>query len=874
MQDYIFYILVFLVLVIVGLVIAHICEKIKHLRERVGAVISDVQIALNEHDTILGEDYCIKAEIDTYQAKYANLFQECEEILFYRHSLRKILQQQIKLIHQFREQYQNIESDWQQHNAQWTDAQLALHQDYFDNLFAYPLDEQQRRAILSLEENTQVVASAGSGKTSTIMGRTRYLVDKLGVKPRHILLVTYTHKAAEEMRSRLNLDGIKACTFHSLALDIIAKATGKKPTIAKESLLQEVMYDLLKQKDYQRSVIDYVMLYKNLVENEHDYESPADLFADRKKYGFQADFPDMDGHFIYTKSEQERQLCNLLAIWGIKFRYEEQYEIDVADNERRQYKPDFSIYYKDADGQPKRLYLEHFAISHGHVPKYFGQQAGKEFDEAKWKEQDIRYRQGIEWKRKLHKDQHTNLIETTSEDFYSGELKLRLQERLLPYGIKAKGLNVAATYGGLMERNKLLEKQLMELVEAFIVLMKANRKNIEDVIRESGSTRTDFMLNDIVKPVYKEYEKRLKELGEIDFTDAILMATEAIGKDYDTPWSDILVDEFQDISMDRYWFLQKLHRKGSRLFSVGDDWQSIYRFSGSDMGLMNQFSKWFGYTELRKIESTHRFGNPAVQMSSLFVMRNPEQLRKHVHGDEGRETTIQFIGYDEKQPEYWRISQLVQSIPENESIYILGRYNSDAECLDQGGNVQYDLHHNMVTIQIGGREVTFLTIHSAKGLEADNIIVLNCNASRFPSQIADDPILSHVLSEQEPYPDAEERRVFYVAITRAKKRTFVLYDVDNRSPFVAEFVGKENADRELCPVCGIGYVVTRKTGVASNGNPYQVVGCTNIKMRCWFFETRFENYNKEQYEQGRRDKFVRHDAQRMRTRNARRIGED
>lgn len=873
MPTYLIYILVLVALLVLGWAIWRISKKRKQAKQQVGGIIVDIRQAIEEYNALLGDNYCPHSAMEAYKAKYVQLHKDSEHIPYYLIGFEDELKH-IETIRLFYRQYLEIETAVQEHNTQWTEKQLVLHQAYFDTLFKYPLDEQQRRAILSMEDNTQVVASAGSGKTSTIMGRTRYLVDKVGVNPGHVLLVTYTRKAAEEMRSRLNISGVKACTFHSLALDILAQATGKKPTIAKESLLQDVIYDLLKTKEYQRAVIDYVMLYKNLIEKEHDYETPAALFADRKKYGYQADFPDMDGHFIYTKSEQERQLCNLLAIWGVRFRYEEPYEIDVADTERRQYKPDFSIYYKDKEGQEKRLYLEHFAISHGHVPKYFGQQLGKEFDEAKWKEQDERYRKGIVWKRQLHKINHTDLIETTSEDFYSGDLKMRLQERLIPYGIKAKGLEVGATYAGLIERNKLLEKQLMELVEAFIVLMKANRKTIPNIIKESGSARTAFILEDLVQPVYKEYEKRLKERNEIDFTDAILMATKAIEEGFVTPWTDILVDEFQDISMDRYWLLKQLHKAGTRLFSVGDDWQSIYRFSGSDMGLMNQFSKWFGYTEQRKIESTHRFGNPAVQMSSSFVMKNKEQLRKDVQCDEGRETDIQFVGYDEKQPEYWRISQLIQSIPEEESIYLLARYNSDVEELDQGKNIVYDLHHNTISVKIGGREVSFLTIHSAKGLEADNIIVMNCNASRFPSQIADDPVLNHVLSEKEPYPDAEERRVFYVAITRAKKHTYVLYDVDDRSPFVSEFVGKANADREICPVCGLGYVVTRKTGVASNGNPYQVVGCSNVKMRCWYFETRFENYNKDEHEQERRDKFAHYPEQRFRTRNARIVEED
>lgn len=147
-----------------------------------------------------------------------------------------------------------------------------------------------------------------------------------------------------------------------------------------------------------------------------------------------------------------------------------------------------------------------------------------------------------------------------------------------------------------------------------------------------------------------------------------------------------------------------------------------------------------------------------------------------------------------------------------------------------------------------------MTVHQSKGLECDYIILLNCNGGTigFPSQISDSPILKYVLSEPDAYAFSEERRVFYVGITRAKKHTWVLYDIKNPSPFVKEFVqtleqeSKLNSDipaSELCPKCRCGRIMVAKKGIAVNGNPYTTYVCSNEKYGCDYLETKFVNLN-------------------------------
>lgn len=229
---------------------------------------------------------------------------------------------------------------------------------------------------------------------------------------------------------------------------------------------------------------------------------------------------------------------------------------------------------------------------------------------------------------------------------------------------------------------------------------------------------------------------------------------------------------------------------------MGDDWQSIYRFSGSDMALFNQFSDYFGSTEINRIETTYRFGEPLVSLSSQFIQRNKTQLKKDIHPFNPQiKTELQFCAYERR--DYCNaIGQLVASIPADKSIFLLGRYSFDDYYLSflyksvKEGNRFYYF--------IRGRKIEFLTVHKSKGLEADYVIILQGNKDTygFPSMVSDDPVLDYVLTKSDQYPYGEERRLFYVAITRAKIKTYILYDKRFPSVFVDEFLHPEKVTEE------------------------------------------------------------------------------
>jgi DNA helicase-4 len=328
--------------------------------------------------------------------------------------------------------------------------------------------------------------------------------------------------------------------------------------------------------------------------------------------------------------------------------------------------------------------------------------------------------------------------------------------------------------------------------------MKSSCNSIRETLDRIDDERSKFIIKRIFQPVYERYVESSKQTDQIDFTDAIIWATKLCQTAKPTNYSYIIVDEFQDISVDRYHFLKAL-RDGNppaKLYCVGDDWQSIYRFSGSDMALFNQFPEYFGATEINKIETTYRFGEPLVSLSSKFIQKNKAQISKSIHPfNSNVKTDLAFCAYERK--DYCNvIGQLVAKIPANKSIFLLGRYSFDDyylsfsyQSINENGRFYY---------MIGNRKIEFLTVHKSKGLEAEYVIILQCNKDTygFPSMISDDPVLGYVLTKSDQYPYGEERRLFYVAITRAKIQTIVLYDQRYPSVFVNEFLHPEKVTED------------------------------------------------------------------------------
>ena len=686
-----------------------------------------------------------------------------------------------------------------QHNEGIITFLLDTHKEFFDHCLKYPLDKQQRRSIVSEEENCLVVSSAGSGKTSSIVGKVKYLTEIKKINPQNILLISYTNKAAAELTERMGIAGLRGYTFHKLALDIIGQTTGQKPSIYEntDALFVKIYHELLNDKKFKKSVIEYFIDYQT---PEKEWEKRKNerrqQLSEQKEVRLKATFPDMDGKTVYVRSEQEQKICFALSSLSVKFRYEEPYEHPLVDEMHSQYKPDFSIYFEQG-GETKRIYLEHFGVDeHGLVPIWFAKDRGITYEEANQK-----YNDGITWKKAAHEKFGTKLLTTSSADFHYSDIREKLKTLLEKADVSIQEKTDAELYDMVLPPNSKHEKAFIRLVVTFVTLIKSSCKSVDEVLRQTknaGDERSTFIIKNIFQPVYKRYIEELANINQIDFTDAILQATDICRSSHPVKYDYIIVDEFQDISVDSYNFLKVL-REGNppaKLYCVGDDWQSIYRFSGSDMALFNQFSDYFGQTEINKIETTYRFGEPLVSLSSQFIQRNEAQIKKNIHPFNPQvKTELQFCDYERR--DYCNvIGQLVASIPLDKSVFLLGRYSFDDYYLSF--MYKFVKEGNRFFYIIGDRKIEFLTVHKSKGLEADYVIILQCNKDTygFPSLVSDDPVLNYVLTKSDQYPYGEERRLFYVAITRAKVKTYILYDRRFPSVFVDEFLHPEKVTEE------------------------------------------------------------------------------
>ncbi len=704
------------------------------------------------------------------------------------------------VIDNFIQEFEAIHSVVIKHNEEVITNILERYKEFFDNCLKYPLDNQQRRSIVSEEDNCLVVSSAGSGKTSSIVGKVKYLIEVKKIDPKRILLISYTNKAASELTERMGISGMRGYTFHKLALDIIGQSTGEKPSICDntDSLFVEIFNGLLKDECFNKALVGFLIdCQLNETDLDELKKEKREQLKEQKRTTIKAVFPDMDGRVIYVKSKQEQQICFVLSSLGVKFRYEEPYEYKLVDETHSQYKPDFSIYFEDKEGKQHRIYLEHFAIDErGCVPGWFAKDRGITYEEA-----NQLYNDGITWKKAAHEKYNTTLLVTSSSDFHYYGIREKLKQLLFTANVPIKEKSDTELCNLVVPKGSKQEKTIIRLIATFVALIKTSCKTIPEVLKlanKANDERSAFMIENIFTPVYNEYVKALNSRGQIDFTDAIIQATEICRNERHNEYDYIIVDEFQDISIDRYNFLRAL-RMGTpeaKLYCVGDDWQSIYRFSGSDMSLFNKFSYFFGATEINKIETTYRFGEPLVSMSSSFIQNNSTQLKKNIHPfDIGAKTELEFYSYDDNT--YCQvIADLISSIPLDKTIFLLGRYTFDDYYLSS--MFQSEKRGDRFYYVINNRRIEFLTIHKSKGLEADYVILLQCNKDThgFPTLINDDPVLDYVLTQSDKYPFGEERRLFYVAITRAKIKTMVLYDVRYPSVFVDEFLHPEEVIEE------------------------------------------------------------------------------
>jgi DNA helicase-4 len=699
-------------------------------------------------------------------------------------------------------------------NNKFLAQQRKARKQFFDTVEKNPLTEEQIHACVCMDDAVMIVAAAGSGKTSTMVAKTGYALHEGLATPDQILLLAFNRSTANEVGERIetqlqgvpDVDKVRSNTFHAFGIEVIGKATGKKPSLA----------PWVDPSNPGGDIREIGNIIETLCAQDPQFKSKWDLFRtvygrDVGKWG-QRHEPESyaNGKLGYltakgdiVKSKEERIISDWLFYSGVEYVYERAYEHETADETHRQYFPDF--YYPGA-----QLYHEHFALNAKGLPP-------KEFKN---------YMEGVLWKRNKHAEMETALVETTSHSLSTGEWLEVLESALVQRGVQPSFDPTRPALG-------LAPVTQEELARSFRVFQQHVKNNglthhqlleaLEKQSEEGFAARLSMYLS-LYERIAAEWERRLREGKFIDFEDMLIQAAEHVESGaYMSPYTLILADEFQDSSRARIRLLKALTSNPgvqTHLCVVGDDWQGINRFAGSDISVMTEFEKTFEHSTRLTLNTTFRCPQDLCDVSSEFIQANPAQIKKEVRTTNlitktpmlayGFQEKDGIPGYVEQQladmHRYAAAGKLVPAKGTHITVMLLGRYRDDRPA-------SFDLWQR----RFGDRlKLDFHTAHGSKGLEAEYVFVLNViqGTRGFPSQIQDDPALQMAMPAPDPYPFAEERRLFYVAMTRARKQVRFYTTLGQPSEFLLELTRAEHLKiepvdgeaLEPCPKCGNGVV--------------------------------------------------------------------
>ncbi|MGB3414962.1 MAG: UvrD-helicase domain-containing protein [Microbacteriaceae bacterium] len=760
--------------------------------------------------------------------------------------------------------------------SQWNDEFIAvekqLRAEFFADISGKSLDDQQQEAVISDEVNALVLAGAGSGKTLTITAKVKYLVEVLGVDPKKILLLAFNKKAAAEMTERIQQLGVstEAYTFHKFGIDAVTRWLGHRPDVADDDFLREYIrkylgQEIIKNPQAVHDILNFIGLYLANASVEEEYANLGEYIEHNRHHNLETlkttiemvgeergkDYWTLKG-YERVKSVQEVMIANYLYLNGIAYEYEASYPHETGDPYRKQYRPDF--YLPEYD-----IYLEHFGVD----------EQGK----APWlpEVEAEKYLEGMQWKRALHAEHGTTLIETYSHNFKGENFYDKLEAVLAAVGVHPGEADYELMYRR-MQRSQGEEKifaEFMKLLTTFLTLFKSQGEDSVAGFIESFSGRhgarllfREQLFLRVFEPFFEGYQEALREDGAIDFSDMINLATSIIkqgdgtvsGKGASIDYDYVIIDEYQDMSMARYRLIRSvLDATSAKLFCVGDDWQSIYRFTGADISLSSQFSAYYGFHKLMKIEKTYRYSQELISVAESFILQNPNQLQKQMVSAKSLAQPVLVVRTETEQLDALEasIAHLVADFGDEFELAILGRNTFELDRVINADTLRSKSKWRATFPKHGEAQsnkmlrfsdypkltIWFSTVHGAKGLEAQNAIVLNARNHKigFPNQIADDPILRLVLSGNDAHPYAEERRLFYVALTRTQNRVIILTPDESPSIFATEIEGYLNVlstqltefnsltELPLCPRCVRGHLLRRRSGERGK----EFVACTN-----------------------------------------------
>jgi DNA helicase-4 len=687
---------------------------------------------------------------------------------------------------------------------------------FFTHHEKFRLNSEQRNVSMSFAPETLVVAGAGTGKTTVLLGRSKYLFLDERADAKKILLLAFNKKASAEISERAKLLGlpIVSQTFHGFAkrvIEIAAVNLGenspsmfskventKEIAFSSDSKVETFLENCIKNLEDDILSTNLFRFFSQYMvpQYDHDQFETIEEYAQYVRSGVPVTLKN-----DRVKSHGEWLIANFLFVNQIPYTYEGLYV--GQEDQKSWHHPDFSL--------GRNIVIEYFGCDkHGRTAPGIDAQA---------------YANQIKWKREVHARNRSVMIELSYQDLKDGVLIEKLSKELLMQRFELKPLS----------REKILESanrlgystKLLRVLHRFLDFYRASGLTAQELENRAGTDRRSQVFIAIFLRVYREYLGELEKVMHPDFTGLILEATKILSATPDfLPFDQVMVDEFQDISSARWAMIEAIRQSkpDTHFTFVGDDWQAIYEFAGSDPAIMLSLGNWSKQRKRVYLDETFRMPQELCEVSGSFVMKNKIQIPKELigKGKTSEHSPALIFHWDTSTSEVLenirKVIALIGKDARNPKIelLVLGRYKKDLPSV-----AQIDL--------IWAGHVRVMTVHSSKGLEADYVIISDVNSSKggFPSMIQDDPLLDLVRKKDSSYKFAGERRVFYVGITRARKECHVISSIEAPSTFALEFYnsgwGKHRGFDEnqisLCPACKSGWLVKN---VKLSG-----LGCTN-----------------------------------------------
>ena len=701
---------------------------------------------------------------------------------------------------------------------------------YIENALKKPLTDEQCDAIFNDDDASLIVAGAGCGKTTTALGKIIYLVNSGKAKLEEILPIYFNNKNAEEMNGKItavfgNTQKI-AYDYHQLGLKILG---GRQscPVRKIDEVIRKIFNEIIENKrfdDFICRIFDFIMKY--MYSND---ESALEIFSsyfddlsiEEKIEKLACDCITLDGKRV--KSAAEAVIANFLFTHKIPYAYEKQFKSCYPNADVMT--PDFYVPIGDGTDPKNAVWIEHWGIefdSHGN-------------ELARWmnSKEEAEYIANKKAKLNTYKACDAKLIELFLSDFKNETLISKLKCQLEKFGIDT---------GNEMTRDEKIDciKQLIknrkfesfqEIVQRCISLLKINKYTAKDIpeIHKNALSGLEKREKERAKEFYrivyvfmKEYERRQTEENFIDYTDMLIKALAKIDAT-EFSYKYIIIDEYQDIDDLNYDLISAIQKKTkAKICCVGDDWQAIYRFKGGNIRFFSDFEKYFPNPKTYRIQQTFRNGAPLIDVAGKFIQKNDNQLRKTIRSD--KTTFLKAIRYHEfktwgSEKDIDRLNCLFDILnqKDKDNFLIIIRNNSDFnKYFDYfGKNYSSVSGVEMALRRKFSKNIDIRTAHKSKGLEYDYVVVFNLafRVTGFPSLLGDDPAISFLLPPEEDFPYSEERRLFYVALTRAKKGCYLLVPKFEPSVFFSEIkedIGKNNifdsnnALLATCPRCIYG----------------------------------------------------------------------